>query len=57
MVENKDYFMGKWENQSNGDDVLKRVIAQRFIGTFKTAKPIGRFDVEQYFKLMEKIPF
>ncbi|EGW38535.1 hypothetical protein DOT_3598 [Desulfosporosinus sp. OT] len=49
--------MGKWENQSNGDDVLKRVIAQRFIGTFKTAKPIGRFDVEQYFKLMEKIPF
>uniref|UniRef100_UPI001A8E8F47 recombinase family protein n=1 Tax=Paradesulfitobacterium ferrireducens TaxID=2816476 RepID=UPI001A8E8F47 len=55
VVENKDYFMGKWADQCNGDDILKRVIAKRFIATFKTAKPIDRFDVDLYFKLTEKI--
>lgn len=55
MVENKDYFIGKWEEQINGQDILERVIAKRFIATFKTAKPIDRFDVDIYFKLIEKI--
>ncbi|KJR44909.1 Site-specific recombinase [Desulfosporosinus sp. I2] len=55
VVENKNYFMAKWTDQSNGDDILKRVIAKRFIDIFKTAKPIDRFDVDLCFKLTEKI--
>lgn len=55
MVENKEYFMSKWVEQNNGDDILKRVIAKRFTAIFKTAKPIEMFDVELYFKLTEKI--
>lgn len=55
LVGNKDYFMAKWEEQCNGDDILKRVLAKRFIDIFKTSKPIDRFDVDLYFKLVEKI--
>ena len=54
-VENKDYFMKKWEAQVDSGDILKRVIAKRFIDTFIRAKPIGQFDCELYFKLVEKI--
>ena len=55
VVENRDYFMIKWEDQIESEDVLKKVIAKRFIGVFKTAKPIKEFDCELYFKLVEKI--
>ncbi|MHB1652666.1 MAG: recombinase family protein [Desulfitobacteriaceae bacterium] len=55
LVENKDYFMGKWEEQINGQDILKKVIAKRFIATFKVSKQIEQFDVDLYFKLTEKI--
>lgn len=34
---------------------IQRVLAKRFIATFKTSKPIDRFDVDMYFKLTEKI--
>ena len=37
------------------EDVLKKVIAKRFIATFKTATQIDSFDVDMYFKLTEKI--
>lgn len=55
VIENKDYFIKKWEEQSNGEDILTKVIAKRFIATFKMAKPIGQFDVDLYFRLTEKI--
>lgn len=49
--------MGKWEELSYGQDILKRVIAKRFIARFKTAKATDQFDVDIYFKLTEKITF
>lgn len=55
VVENKDYFMGKWEGLINGEDILNRVIAKRFKETFKTAKYIDKFDIDLYFRLKEKI--
>lgn len=55
VVENRDYFIGNWEEQIESDDVLKKVIAKRFIGLFKIAMPIKEFDCERYFKLVEKI--
>jgi site-specific DNA recombinase len=53
VVENRD--LKKWEEQINGQDILQKVIAKRFINTFKIAKSIGQFDVGLYFKLVEKI--
>jgi len=55
IVENKDYFMEKWKGQAEGQDILRRVIAKRFIAAFQTARPIEEFDVDLYFKLVEKI--
>lgn len=47
--------MGKWKGQVEGQDILDKVIAKCFIATFQTAKPIDQFDVDLYFKLVEKI--
>jgi len=55
VVENKDYFMGKWKEQINSEDDLKRVTAKRFIGVFRTTGAITDFDLGLYFKLIEKI--
>lgn len=54
MVENKDYFLKKWKDQIESKDVLKRVFAKRFIAIFRTAKLIDQFDVDLYYKLVEK---
>jgi len=40
VAKNKDYFIGKWEDQMKGKDILIKVIAKRFIGTFKTSNPL-----------------
>ena len=37
-----------------GEDILKAA-ARRFIEVFNSAKPISQFDVDLYFKLVEKI--
>jgi len=34
IVENKDYFIEKWKGQIEGEDILKRATARRFISTF-----------------------
>lgn len=31
MVENKEYFMEKWKEQVQGEDILKKVVAKRFL--------------------------
>ncbi|MBU7006594.1 hypothetical protein Ga0451573_001510 [Peptococcaceae bacterium DYL19] len=36
-------------------NILVKVIAKRFIATFQTARTIDQFDVDLYFKLVEKI--
>ncbi len=55
VLENREYFMSKWNEQLNSEDILKRVTAKRFIDIYKDAKSLERFDTELYFKLMEKI--
>lgn len=54
VVENKEHFMAKWEEQLESDDVLIRVTAKRFIGIFKEAAMIDEFDTKLFFKLVEK---
>jgi len=55
ILENIDYFMSKWKGQIEGDDILRKVNAKRFIATFQDAKSIDQFDTNLYFKLVEKI--
>lgn len=55
MIENKDYFMEKWENNLKSDNVLVRYKAKQFIGILKKAKPIKEFDVDLFFSLIEKM--
>ena len=53
VVENKDYFMDKWRNLLSSYDILKAT--KRFLQIFLNAKPIDQFDVDVYFKMVEKI--
>jgi len=56
VVENKDCFMEKWQRiLEDRDDALKVITAKRFIQIFSNAEPVERFDVDLYFKLVEKI--
>ncbi len=55
VVENKNYFMDKWVRMQDGEDILGRVTAQRFMQIFSEAEPIDQFEVDMYFKLVEKI--
>ncbi|EPR07484.1 recombinase family protein, partial [Ruminiclostridium papyrosolvens] len=55
VLESKEHFMSKWNEQINSEDILKRVTAKRFIDIFKDAKPVEQFDTELYFMLVEKI--
>lgn len=55
VVENIDYFMGKWKSLVNSDDILKRATARKFIDVFQSTAAITVFDSDLYFKLVEKI--
>ncbi len=55
VLENRDYFMSKWKEQINSEDILKRVTAKRFVHIFIGSVPLQPFDTEIYFKLVEKI--
>lgn len=55
VLEKKEYFVDKWKELVNSEDILKRVTAKRFIYIFKDAQPLELFDAELYFQLVEKI--
>jgi len=55
MVENKAYFMEKWQELLMGDDLLKRYKAREFIGIIAEAEVMVEFDVGLYFALVEKM--
>ena len=55
VLENREHFMSKWNEQINSQDILKRVTAKRFIDIFKDVEPLQQFDAELYFKMVEKI--
>ena len=55
MLENKDYFMGKWQERLGSDSLLARYKAKQFIGILATAEPIHEFEEGLYFSLVEKM--
>lgn len=55
MVENKDYFLGKWQESLRSDNLLKRYKAKQFIEMIRSAEPITEFDIDFYFTLVEKM--
>ncbi|EPR07976.1 recombinase family protein [Ruminiclostridium papyrosolvens] len=55
VLENREHFMSKWNEQINGEDILKRVTTKRFVDIFKDAETLQQFDTELYFKMVEKV--
>lgn len=55
MVENKDYFMRKWQEGLVGDNLLQRYKARQFIEMITEAKVMVEFDIDLYFALVEKM--
>lgn len=46
--------MSNWNEQVGSNDILERVTAKRFIGIFKFAEIIDKFDVDLYLNLVDK---
>ena len=55
MIENKKYFMEKWKQHIKSDNLLQRYKAKQFIEIINNAEPIEGFDMDLYFKIIEKI--
>ena len=55
MIENKDYFMGKWEKHLNSSNLLQRYKAKQFMRILADAETIEKFDMNLYFKIIEKV--
>ncbi|MBP2652169.1 MAG: Recombinase, partial [Firmicutes bacterium] len=55
LVENKDYFICKWQERLWSDNLLQRYKAKQFIGILTKAGVIDKFDIDLYFALVEKI--
>ena len=55
LVENKEYFAGKWQELMGNENALVRYKAKQFIGIIAGVEAIKEFDVELYFALVEKI--
>ncbi|MEN6621041.1 MAG: recombinase [Smithella sp.] len=53
MVENKDYFIDKWQAVDGNE--LVRYKAKQFIGILADAESINEFDENLYFALVEKV--
>ena len=55
MIENKDYFIGKWQELLGGENALVRYKAKQFIGIVADQGKVIEFDTELYFALVEKM--
>lgn len=55
VVENRENYLREWRSLQSSEDILRRVTAKRFIRIFSKAELIDQFDVDLYFKLVEKI--
>lgn len=53
IIENKDYFLEKW--QLGSDNLLKRYKAQQFIAIMTEAEVMIEFNIDLYFSLVEKM--
>ena len=55
IIENKDYFMRKWQERLEDDNLLQRYKASQFIGIITEAEVMLKFDIGLYFTLVEKM--
>ena len=55
MVENRESFIGKWQERLGSDNALVRYKAKQFIGIMADADVITEFDAELYFAFVEKM--
>ncbi|QNU66462.1 recombinase family protein [Ruminiclostridium herbifermentans] len=55
ILKNKDYFMSKWKEHLQSDNPLQKYRAKQFMNIIKDAEPLEKFDVELYFKIIEKL--
>jgi uncharacterized ubiquitin-like protein YukD len=53
IIENKDYFMEKWKEVDG--NCLRRYKARKFIKIFEGAEKIEKFDVDLFYKVIEKM--
>jgi hypothetical protein len=54
LVENKEYFMGKWQERIRSGNALERYKARQFIGIIADAGKINEFDIDLYCAFVEK---
>ncbi|WP_026673606.1 recombinase family protein [Alkalihalobacterium bogoriense] len=55
ILENKDYFMQKWQQKNSSGNFLEKYRAQQFYILFTKGTPVSEFDIDLYFKLIEKM--
>ena len=55
MIENKEYFLERWQECLVDDDLLRRYKAKQFIRIIMEAELITEFDVDIYFSFVEKM--
>jgi len=55
MIENKDYFMEKWKAEMQSQNLLQRYKAGEFIKMIVNAEPIKEFNMDLYFRIIEKM--
>ncbi len=54
ILENKEHFINKWRQQG-GDDLLQKYKIEQFTELFREAILLSKFDIDLYFKLIEKM--
>lgn len=55
MIENKNYFMEKWKLGLKSENLLVRYKAKQFMRIIENAEPIEEFDMDLFFRIIEKI--
>lgn len=55
MIENREYFMEKWKDNLKSDSILVRYKAKQFMEILKKTEPIKEFDMDLFFKIIEKM--
>ncbi len=55
MVENREFFMGKWKDNLNSDNALVRYNSKQLIGILKNVEHIEEFSVDLFYSIIEKM--
>jgi site-specific DNA recombinase len=55
MIENKEYFMEKWKQGLQSENLLQRYKSKQFMKMIADAKVLKEFDIDIYFKIIEKM--